>query len=155
MRMVARPGGFLVVFFGYTQCPDVCPMTLSNLKAAISRQSAADAARVVPGMVTVDPSRDTAPVLTRYVHGYFPHGIAIREADPVRLRTAADVFGAEYRTWTDGEGRLQVSHSGDLYAVDEKGMVVLTWPYGTGPDAIEHDLRRLLDGDRPEPRGAR
>lgn len=154
LQMVGPTDGFLIVFFGYTSCPDVCPLTLANLKAAVANQTPEDAERIRFAMVTVDPSVDTAEKLTAYVHQFFPDGAAVRTDDPVELRKAADVFGAEYRTGTNLQGEREVTHSGDLYVIDDTGTVVLGWPFGVTPDDLTGDLGLLSAGDRPGGDGA-
>lgn len=153
LKMVGPHDGFLIVFFGYTSCPDVCPLTLANLKAAVAEQTPAGRERVEFAMVTVDPPVDTAAKLTTYVHQFFPHGFAVRTDDPVELRKAADAFGAEYRTSTNDKGERVVTHSGDLYVIDDAGTVVLGWPFGVGPEDLTGDLRLLLAGKRPAGEG--
>lgn len=150
LNMVAKPDGLLFVFFGYTTCPDICPMTLSLIKVALAGQPKADQARVQVAMITIDPSRDTGELLAKYVTSYLPTGIAIRTEDPAELRAAADAFGADFRVRSNQKGQREVSHTDDLYVVDDTGTVILAWPFGTTAQQIEADLRRLLAGDRPE-----
>lgn len=149
VRMVAPPGGFRIVYFGYTHCPDVCPATMSFVKTALASLPEDQRDRITVDMITVDPSRDTADVLRKYVKAFVPDGNAIRTPDDVKLRSAADAFGANYEVTTTAEGEVEVSHSGDLFVVDDAGAVVLAWPFGITPKAIERDLTRILDGERP------
>jgi protein SCO1/2 len=151
VKMVADPGGILIVFFGYGTCPDICPMTLSVLKAAIANQTPVDRKRVDVAMVTVDPTRDTGERFGEYLAQYFPRGLALRTDEPRLLRSAADTFGADYRIRMNQDGQREVSHSADLYVVDDTGKIVLIWSYGLTPEAITADLGRLLAGDRPDP----
>lgn len=149
--MAARRNGLRLVYFGYTFCPDVCPTTMTYVKKALSSIPAKDRDRVEVDMVTIDPARDTAEKLQTYIQAFVPNGRALRTDDPDALRRAAEAFGANYRVTTGTDGEEEVSHSGDLYAVDDAGTVVLAWPFGTTPSAIEHDLVRLLRGERPTP----
>lgn len=149
VRMVAEPGGLRIVYFGYTFCPDVCPTTMSFLKTALGKLSEKDRNRVQVDMVTIDPTRDTGEKLHTYVSTFVPDATAIRTDDPTALRSAADAFGASYEVTTGADGELEVSHSGDLFVVDDTGTIILAWPFGTTPKAIEQDLIRLLDGQRP------
>lgn len=141
--------GLLIVFFGYATCPDVCPLTLGLLRTAIEEQSPRDQERIRVAVVTVDPSRDTGELLGRYVAGYFPTGIALRTEDATLLRSAANEFGANYTSRENMDGKREIAHSAELYVVDHQGTVVLAWPYGTTPQAITADLKRLLAGERP------
>ncbi len=149
VNMVADPGGLKLVYFGYTSCPDVCPTTLSHVKMALAGQSQAARDRVQVDMITIDPSRDTQERLGKYVANFVPSGNAIRTEDFVLLRSAADAFGADFTSRIDEKGERQVSHTGDLYVVDDTGTVILAWPFGTAEPDIERDLTRLLGGERP------
>jgi len=137
--------GLLVVYFGYTSCPDVCPTTMSDLRRALEALPAADAARVDVAMITIDPARDDADVLTRYVQTFVPDGHALRTDDDALLRRAADAFGADYSVTYAADGTPEVAHTGFLYAVDDTGHMRVQWPFGTQADAIERDLALLLD----------
>lgn len=146
---VGAENGFLIVYFGYTQCPDVCPLTLGFLKQAIADQSVAARKRVRVAMITVDPERDTPKVFGDYLKGYFPTGVALRTDDIVRLRQAADRFGADFSIRIDDKGKREVTHSAELYVVDDTGKVVMAWAYGLSPRLISADLTKLFDGKRP------
>ena len=71
-------------------------------------------------------------------------GIALRTEDPDQLRAAADAFGADYEVSTNDEGEIEVSHTGELYAVDQNGTVVMQWPFGTDFESTTRDIRSLL-----------
>ncbi len=141
----ADDGGVLIVYFGFTSCPDVCPTTLADLKTALS--SIGDAASSVDvAMITVDPGRDTAEVLVDYVQWFIPDAHALRTDDQSVLDAAGDAFGAEFsvvRTAADG---VEVLHTAYLYGVDDTGQVVQTWPFGAEPEAIAADITMLLAG---------
>ncbi|HEX5367761.1 MAG TPA: SCO family protein [Acidimicrobiales bacterium] len=142
-RTVAGDGSLLLVYFGYTSCPDVCPTTLTDLRTA--RRRLGDAAgRVDLAMVTIDPARDTGEVLTRYVRSFVPGAHALRSDDPAALRAAADAFGADYSVSPGPSGRPEVVHTGNLYVVDDTGHLVLQWPFGTAAGDMAADLALLL-----------
>lgn len=149
IAMVAAENGLRLVFFGYTTCPDVCPATLGYIKMAMGSLSETDRGRLDVDMITVDPARDDAVTLARYVERFVPTANAIRTDDDTLLRSAAEAFGASYDVSIDESGRAEVSHTGDLYVVDDEGRVVLAWPFGSSPADIEDDLIRLLGGERP------
>lgn len=140
----ADDGEVLIVYFGYTYCPDVCPTTLADLRKAVE-QLGDDAARVDVAMVTVDPERDTAERLTSYIQSFFPDGHALRTDDPSRLEEAAFSFGAVYEVAQNEDGSTDVAHSSFLYAVDSSGLVEVQWPFGTTSEEMTHDLEILLD----------
>ncbi len=139
----AGEGKYLVVYFGYTQCPDVCPTTLNEVKKAL--KAIGDGAQKVDvGMITIDPSRDDGDLLTHYVQSFVPGAHALRTEDDTLLQQVAKAFGASYSVTTNAEGVIDVSHSGNLYVVDPAGTVVLQWPFGLPADAIATDLEILL-----------
>ncbi len=142
--MKAQDGRLLIVYFGYTQCPDVCPTTLAEVKKAFKEMgSAAD--RVDLAMATIDPNRDTDAVISGYVQSFIPGAHALRTEDPDRLRAAADAFGVSYSVTPTADGKFEVTHSGAMYVVDSTGTVLVTWPFGLNADAIATDLEILLD----------
>lgn len=140
----ADPDGVLVMYFGYTNCPDVCPTTLSDLRLALNRMDTDDADRVDLAMVTIDPDRDI-PVLTDYVQSFVPGSHALGTTDAALLAEAATPFGASYSVETADDGSIEVGHSAYLYAIDDQGQLLLTWPFGVTPDDLAADLTKLLD----------
>jgi len=147
-RFVAPDDGLLVVFFGYTNCPDVCPTTLADLRRAlddVADDEGDDVERVDVVMVTVDPDRDRN-VVTEYVQGFVPGAHAVALDDDTELRQLAESFGVSYQVNERANGDIDVVHSDTtLFAVDDTGTLVLTWPFGTKPDELAGDLRQLLD----------
>lgn len=142
--MVARPDGLALVYFGYTYCPDVCPTTMSDLRRALGELPDGEADRVDVAMVTIDPARDSAEVLEGYVGNFIADATALRTDDPELLRSAADAFGADYAVEQTPDGEFEVSHTGEVYAVDDSGTVVMQWPFGTGSESLARDLESLL-----------
>ena len=141
--MRADPGELLVVYFGFTNCPDVCPTTLADLRAALRQMDEADAARVQFAMVSVDPDRDT-PVLVDYAQTFVDDARALATDDPALLRAAADPFGVSYAIETDDAGNIEVGHSSQMFVVDDQGELVLTWQFGIPAADIAADLEQLL-----------
>jgi protein SCO1/2 len=152
LSFVAEPGHVLLVYFGYTQCPDLCPTTLAEVRAA-ARRLGDDAARIDLAMATVDPARDTPEVLDRFVRSFDPDGHALRTTDDAALRVVAERFGVTYDVTTGADGGIEVSHTTFLSAVDAAGRIVVTWPFGTPIDDLAADLEVLLtagtDGAMP------
>ena len=141
--MRAGTGELLLVFFGFTHCPDICPTTMATVAAALDQQpELADAVEVA--MVSVDPARDTAEVMVPYVTSFVARARALRTDDPDALRAAADAFGASYLVGTDADGEPDVGHSAYLYGVDDQGDVVVTWSFGVTVDELSSDLSTLL-----------
>ncbi|MEZ5343709.1 MAG: SCO family protein [Acidimicrobiales bacterium] len=100
--------------------------------------------RVELAMITVDPSRDTDEILTQYVQSFVPSAHGLRSEDDTVIRAAADEFGADYQVGVADDGEPEVAHTGSLYAVNDEGELVLTWPFGTTSQDIASDLDLLL-----------
>jgi protein SCO1 len=139
----AQPGGLLVVYFGYTNCPDVCPTTMADVRAAL-RQLGDDAERVDVAMVTIDPDRDTA-VLADYVRSFVDGGHALATDVADDLRAVANSFGVTYLVETNAAGEIDVVHTPFLYVVDDAGQLALTWQFGVPADDLAGDLEQLLE----------
>lgn len=141
----ADSGRLLVVFLGFTNCPDACPIALAEVRQAITRLGA-DAEPLDVAMLTVDPTRDKPDVHTAYVRGFVDHGIALRTDDTDELRQIADAFGATYETEHDHSGATtDVGHTDQTYLVDSNGDIIVTWTADMTVDDLEHDLRIVLD----------
>jgi protein SCO1/2 len=144
LNLQAEPGHVLAIYFGYTNCPDFCPTTLSDLKLATQRLD--DPSLVDVAMITIDPDRDL-PILADYVTSFFEDGHALGTDDEALLADVAAPFGAQYRIETAPDGDVEVGHSTALYAVDDNGELTLTWQFGVSIDDLAADLEALLDRD--------
>lgn len=141
----AAPGEVLVVYFGYTNCPDLCPTTLYAVRTA--RRRIGDlGAKVDLAMVTVDPERDTAQVLPMYLSSFADRYHALVPASEAELRAAEEAFRASSMVTKKPDGTVDVAHSSVAYVVDDTGHVVVEWPFGLEADAMANDLRLLLGG---------
>lgn len=143
MPLRAGQGALLLVFFGYTNCPDVCPLTMSEIRRAIADLDEPN--RVQVAMVTIDPNRDTPKVLKGFVRSFVPDGHALRTSDDDVLRPIADRFGVSYSVTVADDGSVEVVHTGSVFAVDETGEVRLVWTFGTTADDMSADIVALLD----------
>lgn len=141
---MAQKEHLLIVYFGYTACPDVCPTTLAEVKQALKQLGDDQAAKIDLAMATVDPDRDTSEIVTGYVQSFVPNAHALRTDDADALQTVATAFGASYSVTHTAEGAVEVSHSGAMYVVDSAGLVVLVWPFGVPSEGIATDLEILL-----------
>lgn len=139
----AEPGGFQSVYFGYTNCPDVCPTTMADWAVTMRRLPEDLAAQVSTVMVTVDPDRDN-DILPGYVQSFVADAEAAGTTDADRLAAAAEPFGVSYDVSTNDEGDIEVSHSGFLYLVDDQGRLVVTWPFGTSSSEMAADVEQLF-----------
>ena len=136
-------GKVTVVFFGYTQCPDVCPTTMLEL-AEVKKALGADGARVQGVFVTIDPERDTAQVLKAYVTNFSPDFIALRGSDDETKAVAKQfkVYYAKVPGKTDAS--YTMDHTAGSYVFDSQGHIRLFTRYGSGAEALKHDLQLLL-----------
>ncbi len=139
----AEPGGFQAVYFGYTNCPDVCPTTMADWAVTMRRLPDELSAQVSTVMVTVDPERDN-DLLPGYVQSFIADGSAAGTTDADLLAAAAAPFGVSYDVITNDEGDIEVSHSGFLYLVDDQGQLVVTWPFGTSSAEMAADVEQLF-----------
>jgi protein SCO1/2 len=142
-RFRARPGGLLYVFFGYANCPDVCPTTLADLRRAL-KMLGTDSARIDVAFVTVDPARDSAEVLVPFVNAFVTGAHALQPGSQEELAGAERAFGATSSIARRADGGVDVSHTGASYIVDANGRVLLEWDYGAKPADMAADLRVLL-----------
>lgn len=137
-------GKLVVLFFGYTHCPDVCPTTLSDMAQAMRLLAPADAARVQVLFVTVDPERDTPDVLKPYVTYFHPSFLGLH-GTAEEVGRAAREFKITYRRYTEpGASDYLVDHTAGSYVLDGKGRLRLFLPYAHPPADIAHDLKALM-----------
>lgn len=147
----ASEGGLLIVFFGFASCPDVCPTTLSDIRAAL-RPLGGEMARCEVAFITVDLVRDSAAVLVPYLASFVPRGHALRPASQEQLAVAERAFGANSSVTRWPDGKVDVSHWDVTSVVDEAGRIRVEWPFGTRPADMTHDLRILLAAPSPAAR---
>lgn len=140
----ARRGEILVVFLGFTNCPDACPTAMAEIRAALGRLGDR-AQRVGVAMITVDPERDVGPVFADYVGQFVEAGRALRTDDAGELQSIVTTFGATAVTDHNHKGEVEVGHTDYTYTVDDTGTVVLTWTAEMTVDDIVNDLEILLD----------
>lgn len=142
-------GKVLLLFFGYTHCPEVCPTTLYALSQVMKRlgPSASDV-RVL--FVTLDPQRDTAGVLRGFVPYFDPHFLGAY-ADPAMIKNLANTYGVYVRRHeTSVPGDYTLDHSAVVYAFDRQGRLRLKMPYGETPAQMASDVRQMLASDNSQ-----
>ena len=136
-------GKVTVVFFGFTQCPDVCPTTLAELAQA-RKLLGADGARVQGVFVSVDPARDTPEVLKAYVSTFGSDFVALHGSDD-EIKAAAKQFKIFYsKVPGKTEGSYTIDHTAGSYVLDANGRVRLFTRYGVGAEKLAADLKILL-----------
>lgn len=138
-------GKAVLVFFGFTQCPDVCPTTMAEL-AQVKKQLGADGERIQGVFITVDPQRDTPDVLKAYVQNFDPSFVALRGTPEQTLATAKafKIFYEQVPGKTPGS--YTVNHTAASYVFDPQGRVRLYVRYGSGSEALAADFKQLLQG---------
>lgn len=138
-------GQAVVLFFGFTQCPDVCPTTLAEIVQA-RQLLGADGAKVQAVFVTVDPERDTPQVLKAYLANFDPGFVGLR-GSAEELEALAREFKVYYKK-VEGKtpGSYTMDHSAASYVYDPQGRLRLYARYGIGAQALADDLRLLLQG---------
>jgi protein SCO1/2 len=137
-------GKVVVVIFGYTQCPDVCPTTLADFASAMKKLGA-DAAQVQVLFVTLDPRRDTAELLRQYVPAFDPAFLGLRgDAAATAKATREFRIYAQERPGKTAD-TYTVDHSAQSFVFDRQGRVRLIIGYGAPSEAIASDLRILLN----------
>jgi protein SCO1 len=143
-RVADFKGKVTVVFFGYTQCPDVCPTTMIEL-AEVKKALGADGERVQGVFVTIDPERDTPELLKAYVGNFDPGFVALRGSVDETLAVAKQfkIYFAKVPGKTPGS--YTMDHTAGSFVFDAQGRVRLFTRYGTGAEALKSDLRLLLD----------
>jgi protein SCO1/2 len=136
-------GDILLMYFGYTQCPDVCSTTMLKLYNAVSTLDS-DARRVKILFVSVDPNRDTLSVLRSYTHAFGDDVVALR-GDQDELRRLTKRYRVTYGyDKPDKDGNYKVSHSSAVYVFDRHGEARLLIRGSDKASAIHHDLARLI-----------
>jgi protein SCO1 len=137
-------GKVVVVFFGYTHCPDVCPTTLSEL-SQVMKLLGPDADRVQVLFVTVDPERDTPAVLAKYVTAFDPRFLGLY-GDAEATRRAAKEFKVFYEKHEGSTvGQYTMDHSAGTYVIDTRGRLRLFVGYGKADADLAQDIRTLLN----------
>jgi protein SCO1/2 len=138
-------GQVVLIYFGYTLCPDICPTNLAMIGAALKALTPEEQARVRGLFVSVDPQRDTPQQLARYAAYFHPNILGVT-GHPDQVANAARLYGAVYRRVDQGSSSLgyMVDHSADTYVIDRQGRWVHTFPHATTPTDILTKVRELL-----------
>ncbi len=142
-RLSERRGRIIVLFFGYTSCPDVCPTTMAELNQALEKLDD-QAAQVQVLFVTVDPQRDTPERVQEYVDHFNPNfiGLSGSEAELAKVWNDYGVF-REVVEGTSAAGYL-VNHTARVTLIDQQGNLRVSFPFDTPVEDIVHDLKLLL-----------
>jgi protein SCO1/2 len=137
-------GKAIIMFFGYTQCPDVCPTTLTEMQQVMTLLGP-QASKVQVLFVTVDPDRDTAAILKQYVPAFDARFLGLRPADEAALEKVGKDFKIYYQKVPGiSPGSYTMDHTAGSYAFDPEGRLRLYIKHVQGPEALAQDLKALL-----------
>jgi protein SCO1/2 len=137
-------GKVVALFFGFAQCPDICPTTLSDL-AQVKQQLGADGDKLQVLFITVDPERDTQEVLASFVPAFDPSFVALRgNKDEVEKVTKDFKVFAQKVAGKDG-GAYTIDHTAATYVFDPEGRIRLFVRHGSGVNDLSKDVKLLLD----------
>lgn len=136
-------GKLMLVYFGFTFCPDICPTDLLQMARAVDALGP-DGAMVQPVFITVDPARDTSAHLKEYLAFFHPRFVGLT-GDAVSIRTTADAFRVYYKKveWDDGSG-YTMDHSAFIYLIGRGGDYLGFFPPGTSADRLAEAIRAHL-----------
>jgi protein SCO1/2 len=137
-------GDIALVYFGYTYCPDVCPLTMWDVKKTLADLEGKEKVHVI--FISVDPERDTPEVLARYMNAFDPNFIGLTD-DFEKVQPVLKSFGAfaEKEQVSDAGTDYLVSHTARLYLVSPDRKLLLMYPYGFEPEDLRSDLAHLLE----------
>lgn len=137
-------GKAVILTFGFTNCPDVCPTELLSYKETLA-QLGTQAEQVVVVFVSVDPERDTPEQMRKYLALFHPDFIGLTATGTQDLEAAKKSYRiTAHKSQIKSDTLYNVDHSAGTYLLDKQGNTVLFEPFGTEPDQIAHDIRLLL-----------
>jgi len=142
LEALRRRGRWMLIYFGYTHCPDVCPTTLSLMSEVLNRLGKR-ASRVAPIFITIDPARDTPEVLKAYLASFDPRFVGLT-GPPSHIASVT----ANYRVYVSRHalpgGGYAMDHSSVIYLMSPAGKFAADYDQSQGPDAIAQDLEKRL-----------
>ena len=137
-------GRYRIMYFGYTFCPDVCPVDVQHIGGAmklLDTQAPDLARRIVPVFVTVDPARDTPAVLKQFVSAFHPRMIGLTGPEPA-IAAIAKAYGVYHARGKGTEGGYMVDHSRAAYLMGPDGKPLALLPQEQAPEAIAAEIRK-------------
>jgi protein SCO1/2 len=145
LSLKAFSGKVVLLYFGYTTCPDICPTNLGNLSAAMNKLTNEEQTKVQVLMITVDPERDDQAKLDIYLP-YFHKSFKGLTGTPEQIAEVAKRYGAVYQKAAIGEGSLAyaIDHSAFTYLIDQQGSLVAQLPHDTNDETFITVIRSLL-----------
>ena len=144
-----QKGKLVLLFFGYTSCPDVCPITLGTFKQVYERLGA-NAQNVRFVMITADPERDTPDKVAAYAARFNPEFIGL-SGSREKLEAVWKELGVFVEKQDSGSAAgYLVSHTASVYVLDQSGRLLMTWPYGTSAIDMANDITQILKQSEQE-----
>ncbi|GLK52763.1 SCO family protein [Maricaulis virginensis] len=138
-------GKAMLIYFGYTYCPDICPFSLQVMAAALDQMEPEERARIQPVLITVDPERDTVEQLARYVTSpAFPDGLTGLTGTEEQIAEVTAAYRVVYRRAGEGDDYL-MDHSSIVYLMNSEGEFVDVFTHGTDPAAMASRLQDFLE----------
>lgn len=143
-RLSDTAGEITLIFFGYTFCPDVCPLTMADVKQALVEFEQRDRVNVI--FVSVDPERDTVEVLSRYMDVFDSSFVGLTD-DMDKTQEVMTAFGAfaERVEVENSAADYLINHTARVYLIDAQGDLLLTYPFGFEPEGLRADLEHLIE----------
>ncbi len=139
-------GKVVVLFFGYTSCPDVCPTSLAFLTKTLNLLNEEELSQVQPLFVTLDPVRDDEKKLAEYLGFFHPRFIGLTGSEK-EIAQVAKLYGVKYyRVEEEGSLDYAVNHSAAIYLITQDGALRFLFPHGTSPALVAKAIRYLLRG---------
>jgi protein SCO1/2 len=146
-------GRVVLLYFGYTWCPDICPTNLAIFTQLLHALKPEELAQVQPIFISVDPRRDDQARLKEYTAYFHPRLIGVTGSDAEVARVAA-LYGVLYRAVNpETEANYAVDHSADTYLIDQQGVLVRSLPHGTSAESLLKAVRDLLSGEAEQKAG--
>lgn len=142
-------GKVVLIFFGYTSCPDVCPVSLARINTCFSSMSVEELDRVRALFITLDPERDTLDRLEKYTGYFHPNIIGLRD-DVETIRSVTDQYGVKFAKTLTPESAIgySISHSTDIILLDPRGKMVEAIPHNSEPAYLRARIRDLLNAPK-------
>ena len=139
-------GKYVLMYFGYTHCPDVCPTTLVRMSRALKQLGERLSKNIQILFITLDPTRDSAKLMSEYAKNFSPHIAGLRGTD-VQIQHIANRYHVAYGTGKrDKHGNYEVVHGSAIYIFGKDGKARLMAKPNDPASSISHDLRMLMDG---------
>jgi protein SCO1 len=138
-------GKLMLVFFGYTHCPDVCPTELQTMAEVVDKLGSG-AKQLAPIFISVDPQRDTPEALAAYVKNFNPRIIGLT-GSPAEVASAAKAYRVYFRKADGGAEDYTVDHSAFVYLMDREGNYLTHFLFNASPDAILAEIKKYILGE--------